>query len=360
MRTARHGGNLREVSDALKVDPNTFLDFSANINPNGVPTSLNSVVEQGIAQLNRYPDESYKTLREALARQFSVTSEMVSVGNGAVAILRDVALALKAKQAVVVEPAFSEYRRSFSIFGTEVLSYQLSESNDFCLDVSRLINWLKKNATEAQVICVGNPNNPTGKLTSPEDLSELLSYCKATQKWLVIDEAFMDFVVNDSASMIPRMKENDPLIVIRSATKFFAIPGLRLGFSITNNHDLSEKLKRVEETWSVNTFAENFGKKMYEDTAYIEKTTSWLANESAYLKTSLERVPNVQVFSSAANFYLFKANDSNLRNQLWQDGIMIRRCEDFVGLSEYYYRVAVKYHQSNVKLIQALTQRLTN
>jgi len=164
----------------------------------------------------------------------------------------------------------------------------------------------------------------------------------------------MDFVEGDRLSVIPHLDDRDPVVVIRSATKFFAIPGLRLGFLVTKNPALRTKLSEQEEPWTVNIFAQRFGEKMYQDTEYIAKTQQWLSQEKQYLFNALQQISYLTVFPSRVNYYLFHSDIVNLREKLWQSGIMIRDCSDYVGLDGHYYRVAVRSHAENQQLIAGL------
>ncbi|MGV0168754.1 threonine-phosphate decarboxylase CobD [Furfurilactobacillus sp. WILCCON 0119] len=359
MRTGEHGGNVAAVSEQAHVAAASLIDFSANINPLGVPAPLLTVLAEAAPDLTAYPDPRYPTLTAALGRYHHVTPQAVFPNNGALAVLRDVALALKPRQAVVVTPGFSEYERVFQLVGSTVLHYALTEPTGFTLSVSALISWLGENVLPGAVVCLGNPNNPTGQLLTPKTLRPLVDYCQAHQLWLAVDEAFMDFLFDEQLSLLSQLTPADPVVIIRSATKFFAIPGVRLGYGLTQNPFLQQQLTAVTETWAVNAIAQTMGSKLYDQTTYIAETKRWFKTEQPWLGAQLQTLPGVTVFPSRVNFYLFKAPLSDLQERLWQRGIMIRSCDNYPGLDDHFYRVAVKDHECNDHLLTALTATLS-
>lgn len=352
-----HGGNRELIAQQIGISEDQLVDFSANINPLGLSPRLKQVITDAVDEVIYYPNPQYPELRQAIGSHFNLSAEDVFVGNGAVQMIFDTATALHSKHALVLAPTFGEYERSLTRAGTTVSHFELTPANDFQVPVHQLLKHLEAHP-DIDLICLCNPNNPSGQVVKPADVQQLAGYCMGHDVWLILDEAFMDLIDHDALSYVSLMKPTDPVIILRSATKFFAIPGLRLGFALTRNERLKAQLTATQEPWSVNTMAARFGEHMYEDTDYIKRTYDWLRAEKPYLYQALQTVGYLTVFPSVTNYYLLKSDVPKLRERLWQRGIMIRDCSDYVALSPEYYRVAVRGHAENEQLIAAL-QSLT-
>ncbi|MCF6165861.1 L-threonine 3-O-phosphate decarboxylase [Furfurilactobacillus rossiae] len=354
MSIDEHGGNIDKIARQLKIKPESLIDFSANINPLGMPTAFKQLLAETTPKTTVYPNPDYPKLRAAIADHFVVRSHNVVVGNGAMEILRDVALATAVHHVVVIEPAFNEYAKAFQSIGATVYSYITEQNNGFRLSIPMLIDWVSRHLNQCQAICLGNPNNPTGQRLSPDELKPLIDFCTKNHIWLIVDEAFMSFTFDERLSVISSLRNEQFVFVIRSATKFYAMPGLRLGFGITKNEYLLNRLKQVALTWSVNTYAQTLGEQMYAQTEFQIETKKWLIKERKYLFNGLAKFPEINVFPSAANFLFFWSKDEQLRAHLLHKHLVIRSCANYPGLDEHYYRVAVKGHDDNEVLLEAL------
>ncbi|KZL37060.1 threonine-phosphate decarboxylase CobD [Secundilactobacillus collinoides] len=348
-----HGGNRELIAQKIGVSEDQLVDFSANINPLGLSPRLKQVITDAVAEVIYYPNPQYPELRAAIGSHFNLPSSDVFVGNGAVQMIFDTATALQSKHALVLAPTFGEYERSLTRAGAAVSHFEMKPENDFRVPVHDLLAHLEAHS-DIDLVCLCNPNNPSGQVVKPVDVQQLADYCLGHDVWLILDEAFMDLIDHDSLSYAGLMKPTDPVIILRSATKFFAIPGLRLGFALTRNERLKQCLVDAQEPWSVNTMAARFGEHMYEDTDYIDRTYDWLTAEKPYLYQALKTITYLTVYPSVTNYYLLKSTIPKLREKLWQQGIMIRDCSDYVALSPDYYRVAVRGHNENMQLIAAL------
>lgn len=352
-----HGGNIEKIANQLNVPPEDIKDFSANINPLGFPSDLWNVLVQSFANIEVYPNPGYPDLKAAIAEHFGIDSDDVFVGNGATEVLDEAIRAEKATDALVLAPTFGEYERLFKRVGVNVHHYQLHEDNNFSCSVLKLIELLKAHH-EITVLCLTSPNNPTGQVIAQEDLRKLVDFCNSHHRLLILDEAFIDLTIDGQSSFINRLTSDDRVYVIRAATKFFAIPGLRLGYCITKNDKLKELIRIQENTWSVNGIADVFGQNMFRAKRYIELTHQWLNVQQPALYEALQKIPQIKVFPSVTNFFLFKCKDENLRQKLINHHILIRQCDDYVGLGPQFYRIAVKGPQDNVLLVNTLKQIL--
>ncbi|MFC6169939.1 pyridoxal phosphate-dependent aminotransferase [Loigolactobacillus jiayinensis] len=358
MKVAHHGGNLAAVSRTQSVSLQQLVDFSANINPLGLAPELRQLLTTGLDELTQYPDTTYFTLRTQLSQHFQVPVDWVFVGNGAVQLLFDVAATLAIKNVLLLAPAFAEYERAFTRIGATVTYFDLQPEQQFRIDVAALIETLRQQP-EIEAVCLGNPNNPTGQVLSRQAMQQLRAYCQQQHIWLLVDEAFMDFLPDAAAvSLVPTLQANDCVVIVRSATKFFAIPGLRLGYAIVPHVQLGQRLLAYSEPWALNSLADIAGQHIYQLTDYIQQTRHWFATEQPWLQAQLVQIPQLKVFPSQVNYILFWAPLTDLATRLVKLGIVIRTCGDYRQLDEHYYRVAVKDHGANLRLLAALNQVL--
>nr|WP_220477074.1 aminotransferase class I/II-fold pyridoxal phosphate-dependent enzyme [Limosilactobacillus rudii] len=332
-------------------------DFSANINPLGFPSDLWNVLVQSFANIEVYPNPNYPELKKAIAAHLNVDSNDVFVGNGATEILDETIRAEKATDALILAPTFGEYERLLKRIGVNIHHYYLQEAANFAVDIDGMVNLLKQHH-EITIICLTTPNNPTGQLIPLKDLRKLTDFCNQHHRLLILDESFIDLTVGNQPSFISELTNKDRVYVVRAATKFFAIPGLRLGYGITKNDKLKTLLKTQENTWSVNGIADVFGQNMFSAKKYIKLTQQWLDVQQPALYTALKNISAITVFPSVTNFFLFRSSDPDLRAKLIKQHILIRQCDDYEGLGPQYYRIAVKGPQDNVLLVNTLKKVL--
>lgn len=352
-----HGGNIEKVAEELNVPAEQINDFSANINPLGFPSDLWNVLVQSFANIEVYPDPDYPDLKKAIADHLKVDAADVFVGNGATEVLDEAIRAEKATDALILAPTFGEYERLFKRQGIKVHYYRLNAEKDFTFKMTDMIDFLKEHH-EITDICLTSPNNPTGQLISGKDLRKLADFCNKHHRLLILDESFIDLTVGSQVSFVNELTAADRVYIIRAATKFFAIPGLRLGYCITKNQKLKDLLKVQENTWSVNGIADVFGQNMFRAKKYIKLSHEWLDVQQPAMYEALQKVKGIKVFPSTTNFFLFKCDDSQLREKLLKRRILIRQCDDYEGLGPNYYRIAVKGPQDNVFLVNTLKEIL--
>ena len=352
-----HGGNIDKISRQLKVPSHKLLDFSANLNPLGVPAELKDTLLESLKEIRYYPDPEYVQLRTAIARYHKVDLQTVFVGNGAVQLIFEIANALSYGHGLVLAPTFSEYEHALKRAHVQVHHYCLREENNFQLVMTDLIAYLHLHS-EIKTIYLANPNNPTGNLITIDDLKKLVVFCNQNQRYLILDEAFINLVCTKNSSYGPFLNINDNVFIVYSATKFFAIPGLRLGYCLVKNPKLQKLLVAQIEPWSVNILAARFGAKMFQAKDYIQQTNQWFTKQQPLLYQQLKSLSVLKVYPSTTNFFLFQCSQLNLKNKLLDYKIMIRQCEDYYGLGPNYFRVALRNAAENKYLIKCLHQCL--
>lgn len=369
-KTDFHGGNIYKIFREKNIDK--ILDYSSNINPYGLPESLKKEIFEKLFVLERYPDPDYIELREKIAEKNNLNIENIIVGNGATEIIFLFMKILSPKKVLIVSPTFGEYERAIksSILADDSLEinyFELKEAENFVLNIKNLETELENNY-DLLILC--NPNNPTGQFLKLKKLEEILKICEQKNTKLFVDEAFVEFVEDWENESIINSKENkENLFVIRAFTKFFAIPGLRLGYGICFNNNLLKKMLEKKEPWSVNNIADLAGKTVLDDENYIQKTKEWIKDQKKYMYENLNKIEGLRAYKTEVNFILLKIEDNllekgldvkNLRKKMLEKGILIRDASNFIYLDKHYFRLAIKDKLNNEKVIETLTSILKN
>ncbi len=354
----RHGGDIWKTARMLGTEPARIIDFSASINPLGLPQTVRRAIKDNIDLLSAYPDPDMEELKSAFARFHGIGNKNVLPANGSTELIYLIPAALKPKRALIVEPAFSEYRRSLRMCACDVRDFLASESEDFVPDLKRLEKRLDKSI---DILYIANPANPTGTALDKEGLLRLADRCRRLGIVLVVDEAFSDFT--EENSLKHEAAGSDNIIVLRSMTKFFSIAGLRLGFAVSGKR-LLKALRMVQPPWSVNTLAEAAGTAILQDSAFMLRTRRWFQREKVFLSKTLSSIEGLKRFPSDANFFLMKILKRGLDAGMLKDRllkkkmILIRDMEGFRGLGKRFFRVAVRAREENRLLASALKEFL--
>lgn len=353
MTAYRHGGNLRYLALSAGLTIDGILDFSANINPLGPPAWLRSVISSTISAAVHYPDPDCTALIRAISEYYNVPEESVLPGNGSTELLYLLPRVSKTTRAFIPVPSYADYGGAAKIAGLPVEKFVLKEENGFIPDINRLESALRG----GELVLIGQPNNPTGILWQAEDLR--LTAARHQDTLFVIDEAFADFV-EDIDTLTQKRPQN--VIVLRSFTKFFAIPGLRLGCAIGEPAVIGA-MRKIMPPWSVNTFAQAVGVAALQDKTYAEESRRYVRRMREELLPQLETIPGLAVYPGRANYLLCRLegrriNAPTLAKRLLKRGIAIRICNNFDGLDDRHFRVAVRTEEENELLCQAIRSEL--
>lgn len=351
-----HGGNVGEISRRYGIDEDKIIDFSANINPLGYPPGLKETIIKGFDSILNYPDIDSFELVSRLSRYHDIVGDHIIVGNGSTEFMYSIPLTFKPQKALIVTPAFSEYKKGLKMAGAEVSYFQADEESDFSVDIDRLCKRLREGF---DIVYFCNPANPTGVLTSKDELCRVIACAGKTGALAVIDEAFIDFVEEESVKKEILRFPN--MIVLRSMTKFFGIPGLRIGYAIATP-SCAAKMKENKIPWTVNVLAQQAALKALMNGDYIRKTRQYISTERKFLRNALNEIPGLNALKSTANFLLVSIdsragiNSTELKDCLAREGILIRDCSTFQGMGDRYFRVAVKKHKQNMIFIEKLKE----
>lgn len=346
-----HGGNLRLLALASGKSARDIADFSANVNPLGPPEWLRPLLSAHISALPHYPDPDYVPLKEAVAACYGVDPAEVIAGNGSSEILY-LLPRVSGKRALIPVPSYIDYARACSVAGMPVEAFPLQEKDGFRLDLASLEARIEAD----DLVFIGQPNNPSGMMCDPEALRELARRHPAAL--FVIDEAFADFIEG-----LDRLAHHRPrnVVVLLSLTKNFAIAGLRLGCALADA-EIIQKMRHLQTPWSVNTLAQEVGVAALRDQEYIVRTRAYVARQRDWLMRELTRMGGYTVYPGLANFLLVRIDRAgggaaSLAAQLLRQGIAIRTCDNFAGLDDRFFRIAVRTEEENARLIDALDRR---
>jgi threonine-phosphate decarboxylase len=347
--TPPHGGDVYHLARSLGVRVEDLLDFSANINPLGYPAGVPEAVQAALVNLVHYPDRRCFELRGDLAAYHGLSIDEVLVGNGSTELIYLVVRALKPARALIVAPAFSEYQEALEAASVPYEFHLTSEAGFFTLE--RL-----PKAPGSDLVFLANPASPSGALLPPERLDSWLAAWEAAGTFVAMDEAFIDFA--EEASLKTSLKRYPRLIILRSFTKFFAIPGLRLGYLLAAP-DLIARCAAMQEPWSVSNLAQAVGRACLQDRDYMIRSRALVREERQHLFQGLQALPGITAFPGEANYLLAKLTlpgwtARRLREGLLPRGIIIRDASNFKGLDERYIRVAVRRREDNDRLLTAL------
>lgn len=347
----RHGGELRAFSEKFGIPERDILDFSSNINPWGPTPSVLEAYEQSRDQLRLYPDPEALEFRREVARHFPLWPENVVAGNGAADLLDLILRLLRPKRALLVEPCFLEYRRLLNLHRAEVRSIALKEGDSFEFSLPELLNSL----SGVEVAILANPNNPTGTALDKSGIERFLSEAKRRNVFVILDEAFVDWCPEFSVAR--EVKDDSSFFVVRSITKFYSLPGIRIGFGL-GSRKLVEKLAGYQVPWSTNGIAQLLGIAALRDEEFARRSRQWLAQERSKFENELQEIPGLKVYPSRANFVLVRSGSATekplLSEGLGKQGIYVRDLEEFPGLGPAYFRFAVRKREENFLLVESL------
>ncbi|MDE6019890.1 MAG: aminotransferase class I/II-fold pyridoxal phosphate-dependent enzyme [Ruminococcus sp.] len=334
-----HGGNIYKY--------NNIIDFSANINPLGMPYSVREAVINSADAWEKYPDPDCLQLRKMLSNAEEFPFENIVLGNGADDLIYRIVHCFNPQKAVIYEPTFGEYEKALKEIDCDVYRYFIKEEDSFKLTA----DILEMLTPDMDILFLCSPNNPTGRLISPELLKKISERCMEHNIILVCDECFMGFVENGEIYSLKQCI-NKNSIILKAFTKLYAMPGLRLGYALCGGSNIAEKIHRSGQFWSVSIPAQAAGIAALKEEKYVCKTIDFVKSEREFLIRELQKY-DVKVFPSDANYLLLKSS-KQLDERLVNNGILVRNCANYMGLCDGFYRIAVRTHEENKLLISAL------
>ena len=342
-----HGGDLESFYQEYQYDP---LDFSANCNPLGVPAGVKSAICLGAEKIDAYPDPLCRRLCAALGRHENLSADKILCGNGSADLIDRLASAGKPGCALLTSPTFAEYERAIRSSGFTVRFHPLAAADDYCVTPAILDDL----TPEVTMLFLCNPNNPTGLTVAPDLLLGILAKCSQNGTLLVLDECFNGFLDQPEAhSLKPYLDLYPNLLILKAFTKLYGMAGVRLGYCLSSNRALLERLRQSGQPWAVSSLAQAAGLAALGETAYVEAARQLVKSEREKMIRALQAL-TLKVYRSEANYLFFRASQPDLAEQLRKKGILIRDCSQYRSLGPGYYRVAIRTESENKRLIAAL------
>lgn len=352
-----HGSDIEKICEVYHLDPKNIIKFGANVNPLGLSENVKQQLASRLDILSSYPDRDYTTLRNTISEYCNVPAEFILPGNGSSELIALLIQERNPKHTLILGPTYSEYSRELSFSGSTQEYYHLREEDNFVLNVDDLCQTLEGNY-DFLIIC--NPNNPTSSAITREDLQKLLTFCAEKNIFVMIDETYVEFAPDISEiTAVTLTKEFTNLMVLRGVSKFYAAPGMRLGYGITGNLDFLKKMKEKQVPWSLNSLGALAGELMLQDKDYIHRTRELILSERTRLLQALVEIPTYKTYPAYANFILLKIQKPVLTSYdvfdaCIRQGLMIRDCSSFECLDGEYIRFCIMIPEDNTKLLHIL------
>ena len=352
-----HGSDLEKIEEIYGIKKEEITSFSANVNPLGLSNKLREDLASHLDVITGYPDRDYLSLRKVIADYCDSEYEKIIVGNGSTELISLFIQVQHPRKALIVGPTYSEYEREVSIGGGTSLYFPLREEDDFDLDLNALKAQLNE-SIDLLILC--NPNNPTSSAISRKTMRSILDVCKQHDIFVMVDETYIEFSENyQELNSIPLTSYYNNIIILRGISKFFASPGLRLGYAITGNLEIIKLMNSRKNPWTINSLAEEAGRLMFTDTDYIEATRQLIFSERKRVVAALKEINGLKVFEPVANFVLVKIENEDMNADILFDicirnKMMIRNCCTFPFLDNKYFRICFMSKEMNDALIATI------
>jgi threonine-phosphate decarboxylase len=356
-----HGSDLEKIEAIYGIKKEDIISFSANVNPLGISPKLRTTLADKIDAITGYPDREYTSLRKSIADYIHADINHIVVGNGSTELISLFIQITHPKKAFIIGPTYSEYEREITLGGGNSHYYRLEEEADFKLDVRALE---KELSADIDLLVICNPNNPTSTAIPVSDMRKILDICKQKNIYCLVDETYVEFVndINQITSVSLAEYYNN-IIILRGISKFFAAPGLRLGYAVCGNMDLLREVNKKKNPWTINTLAAIAGEIMFRDEEYIGKTRELIRTERRRIYETLKVCNNVKVYPPMANFVLVKilkegVTAADLFDAAIRKGFMIRDCSTFPFLDQKFIRFCFMQPEKNTELLELLLDNL--
>ena len=353
-----HGSDIEKICEYYHLKKEDIINFGANVNPLGLSASVKAALASHLDILSSYPDREYTSLREVLSAYCRIPSDYILPGNGSSELISLLIDALSPKHTLILGPTYSEYSRELSFSGSTQEYYHLKEEQDFRLDADDLCTVLAKGNYDLLIIC--NPNNPTSSAILHDDMEKLLCFCADHGVFVMIDETYVEFAPDiEAVTAVPFTQRFTNLCVLRGVSKFFAAPGMRLGYAVTGNLDFLRKMKEKQIPWSLNSAGAYAGELLFQDQDYIDRTRQLILTERGRMYDALSQLASFKVFQPYANFLLLnilkeEKTAFDVFETCIKNGLMIRDCSSFQCLDGEFVRFCIMMPEDNSRLLKVL------
>lgn len=344
-----HGGNIISMAIELGCPVTDLIDMSSNLTPLGMVPGLKDMLIDKLDEISYLPETASHALIDAFSRKYGLQEGQVVAGNGTTEFIYGVPASLGLERAVIVNPTYSDYQLACSWAGMTVTSFDLMHREGFALDLNKLSDSL----TGGELVFICNPNNPTGWTCPSKDLHAFALAHR--ESMFLVDESYLPFLNEPSLFEFP-LPEN--LFILCSFSKIYGIPGLRLGFLVSQVQNMTQLAKRLKP-WGVNRMAQVAGEFLItHGDAYVNEVRDFLAQQRPAFAQALGKLPGVEVIPGKANFILCclsgNVRAEYLREKMLEHRIMIRNCSNFAGLDDRYFRLSLKGERENAFCLEML------
>lgn len=356
-----HGSDLEKIEEYYGIPKESIVCFGANVNPLGLSEKVRQEIAANLDIISTYPDREYTSLRNAIGQYLKVPPSSVVVGNGSTELISLLIEQRCPKKTLILGPTYSEYARELSFSDSIQEYYHLNPDDGFRLNVPDFLEKLEE-GFDLLIIC--NPNNPTSSVIRTEDMRRILTACHEADTFVMIDETYVEFAPDIGAvSAVSLIGEFGNFMVLRGVSKFFAAPGLRLGYGVTGNETFLKRVREHQIPWSLNSIGAFAGERMLQDSRYIQQTRTLILGERTRMLEELRKIRLIKVFDAYANFILIQIlkeglTASGLFEACIRRGLMIRDCSSFQCLEGEYVRFCMMLPEDNTRLLDTLIEFL--
>lgn len=352
-----HGSDLEKIEQIYEIKKEDIISFSANVNPLGISPKIKDAITAEIDVISSYPDREYSSLRKAIADYANCNKDQIIVGNGCTELISLFIQITAPKQTLLLGPTYSEYERDLTLAGSQILDYLLKKEDNFKLNLEEFLRHITKDI-DLLIIC--NPNNPTGDALTVDTLETILRHCQDTNTSVMVDETYVEFAPDvEKISAISLCSRFENLIVLRGTSKFFAAPGLRLGYAICGSPYIINEINTKKNPWMLNSLAVIAGEAMFSDTEYIQRVRSLMTQERTRMYELFEKSSLYKPYPCSSNFLLLEILDDSLTSSYLFDkairqNMMIRDCSTFPSLGKRFIRFCFMKPEDNDRLTECL------
>ena len=373
MPRARHGGNVHAVAREEHLPVRKLIDFSASINPLGFPPGVRRALIRAIPSSIHYPDPVGYDLRARVGAFHGIVPESIVLGNGSAELISVLPRALSLRHGLVIGPTFIEFERALALAGAQCTYVHAEAKDQYDPPVDRVCHILSKGkgrnghtkshqrgrAKRIDAVFLCNPNSPTGRALPPSIVLRLLNAVRKAQARLIVDEAFVDYC--GSRSVIQNVEQSPDLIVLRSFTKFFAIPGIRIGY-VVGHKEVVDPIREAIPPWSVNNFAQAAAMDALDDREFRRRSVAFMRQERIRFGRLLRRIPGIRLYPSQVNFFLLELPPDCMAERVVnfcrEQRLLVRDCQDFAGIKANTLRLAIRLPGDNDRLVSVLTRAI--
>lgn len=368
MKNITHGGELDYISSKYNLVKEHLVDFSSNINPLGVQKNIIDDLVLNLSSGNydlilKYPDKDYRELRKAISLYTGAKDEHILVGNGSTELISLFINTINKNsgnnknESIIIAPSYSEYEKELNIINSKFSYFPLLESEDFAINIDKLISKLD---SKVNLLIFSNPNNPTGSLVTVDELDRLLSHCKSKNIAVMVDETYIEFTDNvNMTTAIPLTNKFDNLFVIRGTSKFYSMAGIRLGYGVSTYKEFLSMVEEHQNPWSVNHVASYLGERIFINGDFQQSTRDYIIREREKFFTEISNWKNCKIYKSHSNFLLVKLlredfSSSEIYHHCLKLNMVIRDCSSFEYLDNSFLRFCIMREEDNSKLLVEL------